>query len=126
MLLPLPLCPTLTLAGSLGLGMFLYHQGILSLAALPLLIQMGTHHRDQPVYAPDRGESQHDGQDRPDHIPGQPPPQFLTALHIAVQAGQQVSGVLSADHAVGRTNHALVQIFLQLRSRSSSRPWIPI
>ncbi len=32
----------LTLAGSLGLGMFLYHQGILSLAALPLLIQMGT------------------------------------------------------------------------------------
>lgn len=32
----------LTLAGSLGLGMFLYHQGVLSLTALPLLISMGT------------------------------------------------------------------------------------
>lgn len=32
----------LTLAGSLGLGMILYYQGVLSLTALPLLIQMGT------------------------------------------------------------------------------------
>lgn len=32
----------LTLAGSLGLGMLFYYQGILSLTALPLLIQMGT------------------------------------------------------------------------------------
>lgn len=32
----------LTLAGSLGLGMILYHNGIIPLTILPLLIQMGT------------------------------------------------------------------------------------